>query len=302
MDWSRFSHLSFSDLSGLVSRRTVILVLMAVILYQATGIFYKVLTLQLVRMQPAPAAAGKAQTAAIPAREPADSYRIISERNLFGTTTKAVTEKQTAAAPAVAQDVALLIDLRGTVAGGPKYGFAVVEEKATKKQRLVKAGDLVAGAKVVRIKRNAIDLLVNNQERTLKIAESKEGPIVPPPSGAPAPPPAASPAASRGTTVISRSEIDAGLQDMGSLLRQAQVRPYFEGGVPEGFIISNIRPGSLYQKLGAVDGDIIQEVNGRKIRTADDVMGLLNTIKSGSNMSMTIKRRGSQETLNYLFQ
>jgi type II secretion system protein C len=300
MDWSRFFHLSFSDLSGLVSRRTVILVLMAVILYQATGIFYKVLTLQLLRMQPVPAAAGKAQTAAIPAREPADSYRIISERNLFGTTTKAVTEKQTAAAPAVAQDVALLVDLRGTVAGGPKYGFAVVEEKATKKQRLVKAGDLVAGAKVVRIKRNAIDLLVNNQERTLKIAESKEGPIVPPPPGAP--PPTASPAATRGTTVISRSEIDQGLQDMGSLLRQAQVRPYFEGGVPEGFIISNIRPGSLYQKLGAVDGDIIQEVNGRKIRTADDVMGLLNTIKSGSNMSMTIKRRGNQETLNYLFQ
>ena len=184
MDWSRFSHLSFSDLSGLVSRRTVILVLMAVILYQATGIFYKVLTLQLVRMQPAPAAAGKAQTAAIPAREPADSYRIISERNLFGTTTKAVTGAQTAVAPAPAQDVALLIDLRGTVAGGPKYGFAVVEEKATKKQRLVKAGDLVAGAKVIRIKRNAIDLLVNNQERTLKIAESKEGPIVPPPRSA----------------------------------------------------------------------------------------------------------------------
>ncbi len=89
---------------------------------------------------------------------------------------------------------------------------------------------------------------------------------------------------------------------MGTLLRQAQIRPYFEGGVPEGFIISNIRPGSLYQKLGAVDGDIIQEVNGRKIRTADDVMGLLNTIKAGTNMSMTIKRRGSQETLNYHFQ
>jgi type II secretion system protein C len=298
MDWSRFSHLSLSDFSALISRRTVILVLMTVILYQATGIFYKVLTLQLARMRPAPAAADIAQTAAIPVREPADAYRVIIERNLFGTTTKAVTEKQTAAAPAT-PDVALLFDLRGTVAGGPQYGFAVVEEKATKRQRLVKAGDLVAGAKVVRINRNAIDLLVNDQERTLKIAETKEGPIVPPPA-VPAPTP--SPAASRGAIVISRSEVDTGLQDMGSLLRQAQIRPYFEAGVPEGFIISNIRPGSLYQKMGAVDGDIIQEVNGRKIRTADDVMGLLNTIKAGTNMSMTIKRRGSQETLNYLFQ
>ena len=227
------------------------------------------------------------------------AFRIVSERNLFGTTTKAVTEKQAAATPA-SQDVALLIDLRGTVAGGPKYGFAVIEEKGTKKQRLVKAGDLVAGAKVIRVRRNAIDLLVNDQERTLKMVETKEGPIVPPQGVRP--PLGPPPAAPRGTTVISRSEVDAGLQDMGSLLRQAQIRPYFEAGVPDGFLISNIRPGSLYQKMGAVDGDIIQEVNGRPIRTADDVMGLLNTIKAGSSMSMTIKRGGSQQTLNYQFQ
>jgi general secretion pathway protein C len=299
MDWSRFPHLSLSDFQGLISRRTVILVVMAVILYQATGIFYKVLTLQLVRMRPTPAAAGTTQTAAIPPREPADSYRIIPERNLFGTTTKAVTEKQTAAVSGQ-PDAALLIDLKGTVAGGPKYGFAVVEEKGTRKQRLVKVGDLVAGAKVIRIKRSAIDLLINDQERTLKMVETKEGPIGAPPPGVPVLP--GVPAAQRGATVVSRSEVDAGLQDMGSLLRQAQIRPYFEGGVPDGFLISNIRPGSLYQKMGVIDGDIIQEVNSRKIRTADDVMGLLNTNNAGTNMTMTITRRGSQETLNYLFQ
>ncbi len=294
MDWSRFSHLSLSDFSGLLSRRTVTLVLMAVMLFQVTGIFYKVLTLQLVRMRPVPVAAGKAETAVIGVREPADAYRVVAERNLFGTTTKAVTDKQAAAAPQ--QDVALLIDLKGTVAGEPKYGFAIVEEKGTRKQRLVKAGDLIAGARVVRIKRNAIDLLVNGQERVLKIAEAHEGPIVPPPPAAPI---AAAPG---GATVINRSEIDAGLQDMGSLLRQAQIRPFFNAGVPEGFLISNIRPGSLYQKLGALDGDIIQEVNNQPIRTADDVMGLLNSMKSASNMTMTIKRQGKQQTLNYQFQ
>ncbi|MHB8908376.1 MAG: type II secretion system protein N [Syntrophales bacterium] len=297
MDWSRFSHLSLADFRGLISRRAVILVMMAVVLFQVTGIFYKVLTLQLIRLRPASAAAEKVRTAAVSVREPVDAYRVIPERNLFGTTTKAVTEKQTAATP-VSQDVALLIDLRGTVAGGPKYGFAIVEEKGTKKQRLVKVGDLVAGARIVRIKRNAIDLLVNGQERMLKMVETNEGPIVPSQPAA-----AVTTAVPKGGIItVSRAEIDAGLQDMGTMLRQAQIRPYFNAGVPEGFLISNIRPGSLYQKMGALDGDIIQEVNGRPIRTADDVMGLLNTIKAGSSMSMTIKRRGTQETLNYQFQ
>jgi type II secretion system protein C len=297
VDWSRYFHLSLSDFQSLISRRTVILTVMAIIIYQGVGIFYQTLTLQLIRMRPAPAAES-VQAAAVPIREPADAYRVIPERNLFDTTTKTAGDKQVVA---VQQDIALAIDLRGTIAGGAKYGFAVVEEKGTQKQRLVKAGDIVAGAKVVRITRNAVDFLVGNQERTLKIAETKEAPILPPSQGGtastgpPLPPPS-------GSVVINRSEIGESLKDMGSLLRQAQIRPYFNAGVPDGFIINSIRRGSLYQKMGIVNGDIIQEVNSRKIQTADDITGLLNAMRSGSSLSLTVKRGGKQEMLNYQFQ
>lgn len=294
MDWSRFFHWSLSDFRGLVSRRTVILAVMAVILYQVTGIFYKALTLQLIRMRLSPAPMEKTQTVAAPIREPADAYRIIPERNLFGTATKATANHQAAAVPQ--RDIALLIDLKGTVAGGAKYGFAIIEEKGTRKQRLVKVGDVVTGAKVVRIRRNAIDLLVNDQESTLEMLEMKKGPI-PAPSKA-----AAAPAVSSGTTVVSRSVIQEAMADMGSILSQAQVRPYFSAGVPDGFIVNSIRPGSLYQRMGIANGDIIQEVNNRKIRTVDDVMGLLSTIRSGSSLSLGIKRREKSEILNYQFQ
>jgi len=269
----------------------VILVLTAVIVYQATGILYSLLKLQLIRTRPAMAALERGDTAQ--AREPADVYRVIPERNLFGTTTNKTTDRQAGALPQ--QDIALLIELKGTVAGGARYGFAVIEEKGTRKQRLVKIGDVFLGVEILRIKRNEIDLLVNNQERTLKIVESKEGSIL-------SPYPPAKSGILPGSTILSRSEIDEGLQDMGSLLRQALVRPYFNAGVPDGFLISNIRPGSLYKKMGMMDGDIIQEVNHQKIQTADDVMGLLSTIKSSTNLSLTVKRKGNPETLNYQFQ
>lgn len=295
MDWSRFIHLSPADFQGLFSRRTVILTVMAVILYQGVGIFYKAAALQLVRMRPSPAAEAIKATAA-PVREPADAYRAIPERNLFDTTTKPFGADKQAAA--VQQDVALSIDLRGTVAGEGKYGFAIIEEKGTKKQRLVKTGDVVAGARVVRIKRNAIDLLVNDQERTLKIVDRPEGPILPAQaaSAAPLPPPPA------GAVVLSRSDVQEALEDMGSLLRQAQIRPYFNAGVPDGFLITNIRRGSIYQRVGIANGDIIQEVNNRKIQTADDMTGLLNMLKSSPDLSLTVRRRGSPQTLNVRFQ
>jgi len=294
VDWSRFFHGSLSDFRGLVSRRTVILILMAVILYQLTGIFYKALALQLIRMRPSPVVTEKTQTVAALIREPADAYRVIPERNLFGTTTKAVAEKQVAAVPQ--QDIALLIDLKGTVAGGAKYGFAIIEEKRTRKQRLVKVGDVVTGAKVVRIRRNAIDLLVNDQESPLEMLETEKGPIPAPPMAA------ATPAVSSGAIVVSRSLIQDAMSNMGNILSQAQIRPYFNAGVPGGFIVNSIRPGSLYQKMGIASGDIIQEVNNRKIRTLEDVMGLLDTIKSGSSLSLGIKRREKSEMLTYQFQ
>lgn len=297
MDWVRYFHFSLSDLRGLVSRRTVILAVMAVFIFQGVGIFYKTLALQLIRMKPAPAAEIKAPAAAVATREPMDAYRVIPERNLFGTTTKVVADKQTAAAPQ--QDIALLFEVKGTVAGEGKYGFAIIEEKGTRKQRLVKVGDVVAGAKIIRIKRNALDVLVEEQERTLKMAEMKEGPILPPPAAVAAP---AVPSAPPGTLVINRSELQDAMADMGSLLSQAQVRPYFNAGVPDGFIVTSIRPGSLYQKMGVANGDIIQEVNNRKIQTADDLTGLLNILKSSNDISLVVKRGGSPKTMNYQFR
>lgn len=293
MDWSRFFHFSLADFRRLVSRRTVILVVMAILLYQGAGIFYNLLKLQLIQTRPAPAAAEKAKPAVAPVRETADAYRIIPERNLFGTTTSMVADKQTVAVQQ--RSIEQLIELKGTVAGEGKYGFAIVEEKGTRKQQLVKSGDILSGAKVVRIKRNAVDFLVGDQVVTLKIVEAKEDSILPPAQSAASVVPS-------GATILSRTEVDRELQDMGGLLRKALVRPYFNAGVPDGFIVSNIRLGSLYQKMGIMDGDIIQEVNSRKIQSADDVMGLLNTMRGGSSLSVTINRRGNKETLNYQFQ
>ena len=180
--------------------------------------------------------------------------------------------------------------------GEGSFGFAIVEEKATRKQQLVKSGDILLGGKVIRINRNSVDFLVDDQVQTLKMLETREESILP------AAQQAAAPVVPAGATVLSRAEIDKELQDMGGLLRKALVRPYFNAGVPDGFIFSNIRPGSLYQKMGIMDGDVIQEVNGRKIQSADDVMGLLSTIRSGSSLTISITRRGSKETLNYQFQ
>ena len=271
----------------------MILMLMGILLYQGVGIFYKGMAVRINRMRPATTLEAQRQPVAA-VQEPISAYGAIAERNLFGTVSEAVGRTPTAQR----QDAELPFDVKGTVAGTGRYGFAIIEEKGSRKQRLVKVGSTVFDAKVIRIKRNAVDVLVAGRERTLKIVETKEAPILPP-QGKPA---AMEASAAPGSIVIPRSEVDAALQDMGKMLSQAQVRPYFNAGVPDGFIIGSIRPGSLYQRMGIANGDIIQEVNNQRIQTADDVMGLMDTVKSGSSLSLGIKRQGKSETLSYQFQ
>jgi general secretion pathway protein C len=130
------------------------------------------------------------------------------------------------------------------------------------------------------------------------MAEMKEAPILPL-SAAMAP---NEPSTQSGAIVLNRSELQEAMADMGSMLSQAQIRPYFNAGVPDGFIVTSIRAGSLYQKMGVANGDIIQEVNNRKIQTADDLTGLLNTLKSSNDISLVVRRGGSPKAMRYQFR
>lgn len=280
-------------------RAGAVLIVITILMYQCTGIFYKAASLSMIHGRATASAMPKTATAPAAADEPVDFYKIVPDRNLFSTTDKTLAEKQTGSPMTAGRpDIAQVLEVRGTVAGDAKYGFAVIETRADKKQRLYKVGDNVAGARVVRIMRNAIALKINDQVQILRVPETSEKSILPPGSGL-----GPSPVASSGKTIaVDRKDIDANLKDMGTILSQAVIRPYFTGGVPDGFMISGIKSGSLYQKIGLADGDVIQGVNNRKLTTGDDMVELYNSFKSGSSMALQVTRQGRQEIFRYTFR
>ena len=79
------------------------------------------------------------------------------------------------------------------------------------------------------------------------------------------------------------------------------MRPFLNKGVQEGYIISNIVPNSLYEKMGLQNGDIIIDVNNNRMQNASDVMQVLNSMQSGSSIDLNVKRNGKTETINYSF-
>jgi general secretion pathway protein C len=80
-------------------------------------------------------------------------------------------------------------------------------------------------------------------------------------------------------------------------LKQATLVPSSGGG----FLVRQIQPGSLYEKLGVRAGDVIKSVNGQPMNTAEDAIRLYQQMPSISSVQMEITRGGKSESLYYQF-
>jgi general secretion pathway protein C len=81
-----------------------------------------------------------------------------------------------------------------------------------------------------------------------------------------------------------------------------RIRPHFTDGEADGLTVSNLKSGSLFARLGLMDGDIVQGINGRAIRSPDDVLDVYERLKSGSRVALQVLRNGEEKIINYQFR
>ncbi len=280
-----------ADLSSLVNMAGPVLVVLAVTIlsFLCVDILYKAVTL---KAGFGPAARTNQSGRAAPtgfAAQSAERYNVISERNLFLTTLQAIVDKN-AAGGLEPREEYTAFDLKGTIAIDSNRGYAIVEEKGKGKQKLYRLGDMIGSAKLVRITRNTAVLKGAEKEFVMKVKEVAES------SG-----PGRFGQGQASGIAISRQEVTQNLSDLKSIMSQAVVRPFFAGGVQQGFVVSNIVPGSLYQKLGLQNGDVVIDVNSKKLESADDILQLVNVMQTGGSVSVNLMRNGQNETINYSF-
>ena len=80
---------------------------------------------------------------------------------------------------------------------------------------------------------------------------------------------------------LPRNELDATLLDPGKLLNQARFMPKFEEGQMVGLQVNDPRPGSLFEQAGIASGDVITEINGVKIDSAEQSQESAVRIRGG---------------------
>ncbi len=282
----------------------MVLLAIAVAVYLVVDIAYRLIELNTPPPAPEPLAATGAPAADM-TKDPLEAYAVIVERNLFRTTDRPIVVDQTD--PNSLEATALQLDLYGTIAGEGGRGYAIIEERDKKRQRLYTVGDKVAGATIVKIMRNAVVLRLGDKDQVLKKKEvasagserralpgmAPQQAQPPLPGAAPSPRPLSRPPATGPS---------GSAADLASLLTQARVIPNVtagSSGKPDGVIINEIQPGSLFENAGLVNGDVIHEVNGRTVTGVADLVSMYRDLKPGASLSVKLTRSGRQVVLNH---
>lgn len=75
--------------------------------------------------------------------------------------------------------------------------------------------------------------------------------------------------------------------------------PNIKNGVQEGFSISEVRPGGLYESLGLRNGDILLRINNLEISKPEVAIQAMSALRGMNTVNLDIIRNSSKLTMSY---
>jgi general secretion pathway protein C len=219
---------------------------------------------------------------------PISNYSAIVERNLFNLASKnATTAKSQRIDVENLKQTDLNLKLWGTVTRQNAVSYAVIEDPKTREQNLYRTGDAIQEAIVKLILRDKIILTVNDHDEVLQLAEYRNyRRSVRRPSRF-----------TRQRRTLRRSHIERAVKNLNKLASQAKFRNHSDG-----LLITRIRRSSLFRKMGLRNGDIITDIDGRRINSVEDALNLYRNISSANRVTLGLKRRGRPRTIDYVIR
>jgi general secretion pathway protein C len=91
---------------------------------------------------------------------------------------------------------------------------------------------------------------------------------------------------------VSRALVDKILANPMAVAKGARIVPAVKNGKPDGFKLYAIRPSSMYARLGLMNGDTLQAVNGFELTSADQALEVYTKLREATSLEIELMRRG----------
>jgi len=186
----------------------------------------------------------------------------------------------------------LQLKLIGTILAGERSAAILMLGNANKQQLVLQGKVIESGVTLKKVEISAI--VVNNHGRLERIVLMKAQGDLKEYSGSMNKKPLKAV-----STVLSRKYISKQTHNFSKLLSQARALPHIKNGKMDGFVLSEIVPGSLYQSIGLQNGDVLLKVNGLKITGAKQAMEMYQKLQTASVIDLELIRAGAMMPLHY---
>ncbi|MFP6625927.1 MAG: type II secretion system protein GspC [Deltaproteobacteria bacterium] len=253
------------------------------------------LELWLARQAPPPkVAAARIQKNRTPTARTSTDTSIILARNIFGS--------QTADGAEVGEAVtAMGLRLRGTAHAGGK-GFAVFENIEGKRQDIFEVGQRIfEGPTLVSVTESYVTVKEGGRHLTIELFDKNKDEQ----TDKAARPPTQAPHSrgirptSAGRYLVDRREVDYSIDNLNTILTQARAVPLLKDGRSLGFRLFNIHSGSIFERMGLENGDVVQTVNDVKLSDPSKALALLDSIQTVDSITIDLLRKDKPTTFVY---
>lgn len=172
---------------------------------------------------------------------------------------------------------------------------ASIEDKGINQVIAVRVGEPITNSTIVESIDETRVVFRNEDTQRLEFVELPQDQILATRRAAPSKPTAGISKTSENRYTLDRKAIDTALgDDFNKILTQARCVPEFEAGKPAGYRCFQIEPGSIYEKLGLQDNDVICGIDGEALTDPTKALTKLSALKDTNtrSMSVCIKRNG----------
>lgn len=223
-------------------------------------------------------------------RDKATPYGQIAERNIFGPMTA---QQTSVTAPPPVKPIAVTpLGLVGTFVAAGHEPYAIIEDQKKKVQDVFDLNTMIFDeAKLVAIFADRVEIERNGQRETLVLDD-----MLPAARGGNR---EAIAAIDENEYIVDEAELDKALENLPLLLTQARAVPYFSDGQAVGLRLFAIKSGSLYEKIGLRNGDVLKSVNGNSMADLSQAMQLFEKLKTERSISLTVERNREEKEFKY---
>lgn len=215
---------------------------------------------------------------------PKGDLQVILDKNIFGPLNVAPTPATTQQKTVTKSNYKLV----GTYVGLGETSSAIIEDPRKGIQEVFQLNEAVFdGGKLSLIRSDRVEISSGGQVEVLLLEEGaadiKGGSTI----------------VSGEEIVVAEADVDAALANLPLLLTELRAVPYFKDGQAVGLRLFAIKSGSLFDKIGLKNGDILKSINENSLADFTQAIKLFEKLKAERSLKVQLERNKEEKTFSY---